>query len=142
MAYCTQTDLLKAVSEAELAKQTNDTAPTLVDTARVAAAIAQADSVIDAWCGSRYTMPISPVPALITGISVDIALWVIFTRRDTKEISAARQARYEAALDMLKAIASGKILLDVAMPDTTATTGIMQATAPERLFTADLMDRY
>jgi len=82
-----------------------------VDT-RVDRAIENADAVIDAYLGSRYTIPITTVPDMIRAISVDLALWNLYSRRSQtfpKEVEDIRRVRYEKAIEALKDIATGKI---------------------------------
>ncbi len=61
MPYCTQTDiLLLELTEKELIELTDDLNVGPVNAAQVTAAIAKADSEIDAYCQAQYTVPFGP----------------------------------------------------------------------------------
>jgi len=73
MAYCTQDDILYLLNETALIQLTDDDGAGEIDDEKVTRAIADADAAIDAYCQDRYAVPLSPVPAKIRQISVDIA---------------------------------------------------------------------
>jgi phage gp36-like protein len=109
MAYCTQDDLLKMIPLTELAELTaesgDDPDPDVVDEA-----IEKADAEIDSYLGARYAVPLSPVPARVKGLSVDLAIFHLYSRRSVAP--EVRQQRYEAALGFLERVAAGQLALE------------------------------
>jgi phage gp36-like protein len=132
MAYSTLEDILEQVSQEELVRLTDDSGSGTVDEAVVARAIADADSELDAYLGERYSLPLTPVPPLARKLSVDIALYNLYSRRLAPP--EARQRRYEEARGLLREAARGEVRLSSAED---AQTDLPEATttASERLFT-------
>ncbi|PKN35648.1 MAG: DUF1320 domain-containing protein [Deltaproteobacteria bacterium HGW-Deltaproteobacteria-19] len=116
MAYSTQTDIEEQVSQAELIELTDDTGAGSVDTSAVARAIADADAEIDGYCGARYTVPFSPAPAMIRKLSVDIAVYNLFSRRSNLKMPEDRQKRYDNAVRFLRDVSRGLISLGADAP--------------------------
>jgi len=106
MAYCTQADILEQITESELIQLTDDANLNTIDTDAVTRAIVDADAEIDAYCTTKYDTPLSPVPAMLRKISVDISLYNLFSRRPVS-IPDDRQARYDAAIRFLRDISRG-----------------------------------
>lgn len=106
MAYCTLDDLMAMLSESEIAQLSAETGE-VPDAEIVAAAIAAADALIDGYCEPRYgsIMPFSPVPEIIKAMSVDIAIYNLFSRRTI--MPEVRRLKYEDAISFLKRIAQG-----------------------------------
>ncbi len=119
MAYSTLNDLLTMIPLKELAELTTDSGDT-PDSQVVAEAIARADAEIDAYVGVRYALPFSTVPDQVRGLSVDMALYHLYSRRSVAP--AVRRQKYEAALSFLKQVAAGEAVVDGAdglLPETT-----------------------
>lgn len=134
MAYSIQTDLEEQISQTELIQLTDDTGSGEVDTSAVARAVADADAEIDSYCGSRYTVPFSPVPVMIRKLSVDIALYNLYSRR-ALEVAEERQKRYDNAVRFLRDLAKGLISLGADTP-AEPSDGLPQAnrTKDDRIF--------
>lgn len=106
MAYCALTDILDQIEEADLLDVTDDENLGQVSEPRVLKAIADADAEINGYCGKRYRVPFDPVPDLIRKLSVDIAIYNLFSRRN--EITPEeRRNRYKDAIAFLRLVASG-----------------------------------
>ncbi len=112
MAYCTLSDIIKLVQESSILQLTDDENTGSVNQARVDEAIAQADSEIDSYCG-MYTLPFSFVPSLIRKLSVDMAIYHLYSRASSEEMPPVRKERYEQALSYLRDIAKGVVTLGV-----------------------------
>jgi len=108
MAYCTENDLLSLIPQQELAELTTDSGD-IPDSQVVTEAIDRADAEIDAYLGSRYALPLSPVPDQVKGLSMDMALYHLYSRRSVAP--PVRRQKYEAALSFLKQIAAGEAVL-------------------------------
>lgn len=116
MAYSTQTDLEEQIGPDELIQLTDDTGSGTVDTSVVDRAIADADAEIDSYCGSRYIMPFSPVPAMIRKLSVDLAIYNLSSRRAILKITDERQNRYDNAVRFLRDVSAGRVSLGADTP--------------------------
>ena len=108
MAYCTLSDLKKLIPESSLVQLTDDSGTGMVDETRTDEAIAQADADIDAYCGTRFQVPFSPVPDIIRKISVDLTIYNLYSRR-LDEIPKTREDRYRDAVKKLEGIGKGTI---------------------------------
>jgi len=104
-----------------------------------AAAENDSASMIDGYISVRYTLPLVYVPALVMGLTADIARFKLWDKRAPDEV----RKRYEDALAMLKDIAKGLITLP---PDAFGVRATVQSAfggfADERLFTAVTLSRY
>jgi phage gp36-like protein len=116
---------------------TDDEGAGIIDDARVTAAIAKADGIIDSYCGQVEAVPFgtggTAVPAVVKQHSITLAIYFLFARRSA--VPEVRAQNYKDAIAHLKDIASGK----AALPPVTAAevTAEPQAgrTADDRTFT-------
>lgn len=138
MSYCTQANILDRIDEATLITLTDEAGVDEVDDDKVAAAIADADATVDAYCQVRYTIPLSPVPPKITQVSVDIALYNLYSQSDL-EMPEIRKDRNKEAIRFLEAAATGKINLGAATPTQTNPDNAVSIESGDRIFTRDKM---
>ena len=139
--YCTQTNILNLISEATLIALTDDAGAGTVDGTKVTAAIADADATIDSYCQGRYTIPLSPVPAKIAQISVDIAVYNLYSRSDL-EMPEVRKDRNREAIRFLEKVAAGGISLGVSSPAQVDTDNSVSIESGTRLFSRDKMEGF
>jgi phage gp36-like protein len=135
MAYCTQNDLLTMIPLKELAELTTDSGDT-PDSQVVDEAINRADGEIDAYLGTRYALPLTPAPDQVKGLSIDMALYHLYSRRSVAP--PVRRQKYEAALSFLKQVAAGDAVVEGAsglLPETAQVESEF-ASAP-RIFSRD-----
>jgi len=109
MAYSVKSDMLEQINEDDLILLTDEDDLGTVNEDTVKRAIADADAEIDAYCGVRYDVPLSPVPAMIRKVSVDIAIFNLTSRRE--RVSDDRKKRYDNAIKFLQSVAAGQIWL-------------------------------
>ncbi len=138
MAYCTQTNIeASGVSAQTLIQLTDDDKDGVADAVVIAEAIAQADAEIDSYLGSRYSIPVSPVPALLTKLSTAIAAWNLYGHRGLA--NERRQKDYEDAIAVCRRLAKGEMILPAAAGGEVATDGsdLPEATrsSEDRIFT-------
>lgn len=131
--YCTVTDLEKALDKERLLDLTDDEGFGKVNAERIAEAISTAQGEVDGYLQERFTVPLSPVPALVRGATVDIAIYNLMSRK-LNVVPEVRQKRYEAAIRRLEKIASGKIGLGVASPPEESQAESMMFAAPAKVF--------
>lgn len=137
MAYCTQSDIEKLIPTQELAELTTESGSTPDDVV-VTEAIAKADAEIDAYCGVRYTVPFTTVPAIVESISVDMALYHLYSRRSIAP--EARRIKYEDAIKFLKDISTGKATLGGSEAEAgSASQDVTEISSETRIFTRSEM---
>lgn len=142
MAYSTLSDLKDQLSEDELIQLTDDSGSGVIDTDKTDRAIADADSLIDGYAKTRYTVPLDPVPPFIRSLSVDIAIYNLFSRK-LDVIPEQRIERHKTALKALEHISTGKITLGVDTPAESADSGPQATkTKEDRVFTKDTLKNY
>ena len=106
MPYSLKADFLTEISEDELIQLTDDESAGIVNEARVTAAIAKADGIIDSYCGQVETVPFTTVPPVIKQHSITIAIYFIYSRRSVAP--EIRAQNYKDAIAHLKDISTGK----------------------------------
>jgi len=142
MAYSAQTDILEQIDEDVLIQLTDDDDTGVVDADVVTKKIADADALIDGYCGKRYTVPFFPVPPLLNKFSVDIAIYNLYGRR--KGAPEDIRNRFKEAVDFLKGVAKGDNALGEDDPEGTGTGDApeMSTSNPVRIFTRGKMSGY
>jgi phage gp36-like protein len=138
MAYSTKTDILEQLDEAILVQLTDDESTGLVNDDRVTRAIASADAAIDSYCQGRFTVPLSPIPDKIRDVSVDLAIYNLYSRREDTT-PETRKDRYKEGIRFLEKVAEGKINLGAATPAPVTTGNAVDIEQSERIFTRDKM---
>lgn len=150
--YCTKTDITKLLPEETLIQLVDDEnlKPATINPAtpahapmiaRIDEAIETADSEIDGYCGAKYTVPFADVPRLITGLSVEIAIYYLYARRTVPE---RIEKRYDRAVARLKDIARGLLSLGIDPPPAPTSAGGAESNTPvpDRIFTRDKMQGF
>lgn len=90
--------------------------------ARINDAVAEADALIDGFLAKRgYTLPLAPVPKLVTGWSRAIARYLLHKSRISLESNDPIVRDYRDALKLLQLTADGKFSLGA--DDVVATGG-------------------
>lgn len=149
MPYSTLDDIKKLLPEETIIQLTDDEnlKPSAIDPdnedhaaiiGRIDEAIEQADGEIDGYCSKKYTVPFSTAPRLITGLSVEISIYYLYTRRTVPE---KIEKRYDKAIGKLKDIARGLLSLGVDPPPAPSSTIGAESNKPvsDRIFTRDKM---
>lgn len=132
MAYSTQSDILDQIDERELIQVTDPEGEAVNDDI-VTRAIEDADATISAYCQGRYTVPLDPVPGKIRQVSVDIAIYNLYSRRgDTAP--EIRQERHKEAIRFLEKVSEGKITLGASTPPATNTRDTVDIVSNDRIF--------
>lgn len=113
MAYSVRDDIIDALPLDDLIALTDDDGLGMVNDAVLARAIADADSLIDAYCEGRYQLPLNPVPAIIRRLSVDFAIYNLYSRRAV-DMPDGRSAAHKNGLEFLEKVAARQISLGAA----------------------------
>lgn len=112
MAYAAQTDLTPLrLTQAELVQLTDDTNSGQVNVAVVSEALEEASGKVDSYCRARYVTPLQ-VGDDVKGLTLDIALYLLFSRRRNAKMTETIRQRYDDAIAFLKDVASSKASLD------------------------------
>ena len=134
MTYATQTDLEDAFGADELTQLL--TPHGFADTAVLAAALARADGLINSYLAGRYLVPLTPVPAVVLGMAVDLTRYFLYDDAVPERVRVA----YEDAIAWLKDVARGTVTLGLPPETTPAGTGSGVAiTSSPRRFGVDAL---
>ncbi|MFA6290227.1 MAG: DUF1320 domain-containing protein [Victivallales bacterium] len=138
MSYCTIENIENLINETILIQLTDDAGVDAVDETLVNAAITAADATIDTYCQKYWPVPLSPVPAKITELSVDIAVYNLYSRCDLA-LPEIRKERHEAAIRFLEKVAAGSIDLGVSTPSPADTNNSVEFESNTRQFNRSKM---
>ncbi len=118
MAYATQDDLVPLrLTLRDLVDLTDDTESESdpghgeVNTSIVDKALVEASARVDSFCGQRYRLPLQ-ASETVKGLTLDIAVFLLFTRRRETQPTETVSMRYADAMKLLMAISNGKATLD------------------------------
>lgn len=144
MAYSTLDDILDQLEEQRVLELTDDDGVGMLDGVVVDRAIADADAEIDGYCANRFTVPFAQTPPRLRAISVDIAIYNLFSRRHA--VPEERRTRYEDATKYLDKIARGLASPGVqpipAPPGDDDIAGAVQVATRDKKFGPDTMDKF
>ena len=113
MVYAAQSDLvpLRLPMQRLVQLTTEDKAATVPDPDVVSAALAEASGRVESYCGQRYALPLQST-LMVKSATVDIAIYLLYTRRGDLRPTETPAIRYAEAMVMLKDIAAGRASLD------------------------------
>jgi phage gp36-like protein len=112
MPYAAISDLVPLrLTQAELVQLTDDNNTQQVNEATVNAALEEASGRVESYCRSRYVTPLQPSDD-VKGMTLDIAVYLLFSRRRNFKSSETVRTRYEDAITFLKDISAGRASLD------------------------------
>lgn len=135
MSYCTEDDLLRMIPEEDLTELTAETG-TVPDSAVIADAIGKAAAEIDAYLGVKYVVPVSPIPEQVKALSVDLAIYHLYSRHSI--MPPVRQQKYDAGLAFLKDVAAGQaVIIGAGGEVPTAAREVADITSAVRCFRRD-----
>jgi phage gp36-like protein len=104
MPYCNQNDLETLITVTELVELTTERGdipnPTIITEI-----IDRVDTEIDSYVSVRYATPLVSVPDIIKGLSVDMVIFHLYSRRSA--VPSIRRTKYEDAVKFLQNVASG-----------------------------------
>jgi len=144
MAYCTVADIEKMIPAEAIIQLTDDEGANSVNTGRVNEAITQSDAEIDSYCATRgYVVPFSPIPDIVKKMSVDIAIYNLYSRR-VEQIPETRAERYKNAMRQLEGIAKGAITLGEVPEPEQVSGGFVKTNKSynDRIFTSDTLKEF
>lgn len=146
MAYATLDDLLALQPQSVLLQLTDDDddggfvrrqrRPNAA-LRNVESAISEAAAVVDAYIGGRYRVPIGdPVPNIVTQITANLALCLLYDRRRELDAPKGIEERRERCMSLLRDIREDKAsIIGAPVPLSTAAL----CSAPPREFSRPLL---
>lgn len=139
MAYLTPEDLVAQVPDHQLLELADDDGDGVPDAAVLAAAIAAAEATVDGYLQARYRLPLAPVPAVLVRLARDLAVWELWSRRDTPGVETRPvYLRWKEALRFLEKLATGEVLLGVEpQPEQAGAPARVERGAADRVFTRE-----
>jgi phage gp36-like protein len=141
MTYSTQQNLIDRFGERELIQLTDRAdVPTgqIVD-AVLAAALADADRIINGYVMARYALPLVTVPELLGTLAADIARYKLYKDQPGETV----RKNYEDALRQLRDISNGLIILDVGgIEPASSEVQEVRTSGSARVFSSDTMRGY
>jgi phage gp36-like protein len=104
MPYCTQNDLETLIPVTELAELTTEWGD-IPNYTLITELIDRVDTEIDSYISVRYTTPLVLIPKIIKGLSVDMVIYHLYSRRSA--VPPIRRTKYEDAVKFLQNVALG-----------------------------------
>jgi phage gp36-like protein len=141
MPYCTQNNLETMIPVAELAELTSELGD-IPDSTVIAEIIDRVKAEIDSYVSMRYVTPFVAIPDIIKSLSVDMAIYHLYSRRSA--IPLIRQTKYEDAIKFLQNVALGKSI--ILGPDGYETSkkssSLIEINSSERIFSRSAWGNY
>jgi phage gp36-like protein len=146
MPYCDSYDILQVLPEIELIQLTDDTNTAINDDV-LNAAISFADTTINSYLRSRYTLPLSEIPELIKVFAIDLTIYRLHSRRMIREMPESILNSYKTVIAELGKIQKGIVSLGLeSESEDTQLSGhrefVSNKTSTDRLFSKEVMDDY
>jgi phage gp36-like protein len=107
MSYASQADMEDRFGATELAQRTDRTNGAVIDTVVLGRALADADSEIDGYLATRYTLPLPSTPPVVNRLACEIARYRLFDDGVPETV----RVRYQDAVSLLKRLSSGEVQL-------------------------------
>lgn len=142
MSYIVQADLLADIPNDVLIQLTDDNKDGSVDSSVVTDAITRAQSEVDGYLATKYSVPIAAPPQLVKSLTATLTCYRLFGRRG-RGVPEDWGKRYDDAVRTLTNISKGLVKLDVEPPpaeSSTATAGEIKG--PERVFDRDKLGSF
>lgn len=112
MSYTTKAAMIDRFGDSEVIALTDRARNGVIDDAVLTAALVTADAEIDPYLASRYTLPLTTVPKVVSGFACDIVRYRLCGTGGVMETDEIRN-RYKDAIKFLEAVRDGKITLGV-----------------------------
>jgi phage gp36-like protein len=114
MAYATVTDMINRFGATEMVRLTTPSDQEMDGVVATVAATAlnSAGAIMDSYIGRRYRVPMDVSPPVVTDICCDIARFKLSTG-DQKTCSEEVRVRHKDAMDWLRDVSLGKVVLEL-----------------------------
>lgn len=111
--YCSTTALSARFGALLLTRLTDDNGLGVIDETKVTPAITAIESEIDGYLRGRYPLPLSSVPAELTGYAEDMILERIYSGKPERETPKDVKDRAAAARSWLRDLKAGRAELNL-----------------------------
>ncbi|MDH5478611.1 MAG: DUF1320 domain-containing protein [Nitrospinota bacterium] len=125
MSYITQADLETRFGADEIVRLADRDGDSAADAEVVAAAIADADALIDSYLAGRFTLPLTQVPTTLVRLACAIARYHLYDDKPGEHVAK----EYSAALRALEKIANGEIHIGVDGADPAGSSGAPESSS-------------
>jgi len=134
MTYATLDHLIDRAGEDEILQVADRDRDDIADADVIAAALGDADDIIDGYVGTKYTLPLAYTPGVVRAWAVSIARYILHRDGAPEYV----ENDYKTAVAALKDLSRGLVTLppDVG-GETAASTGGVVSSSPDEVFTAD-----
>lgn len=138
--YLTIAQFVDRITLDEAIRLTEAVVPGKMDKARIIGAITDAQSVVDGYLATKYSVPLSPAPALITALVYDLTVAKLWRGTPPEDVATARAAATQTLRDLAKGVMA---LPDSStlVPTATSPTPVLMETS-ERLFSRGYMSDF
>ncbi|MDG4811661.1 DUF1320 domain-containing protein [Hydrogenovibrio sp. 3SP14C1] len=128
--YATQADMELRIGVEPLLVVADRDDDGVVDAEVVTAALEAAQAEIDAYIGSRFSLPVATVPKVVTDLCIDIALYKLSVDADAS--TDERRLRYEDTVNLLRRFSKGEVTLGLSSPPKTTNGQARLISQPRR----------
>lgn len=147
MTYCNLDNIKQVISEAELIQMTDDNNTGVINENIVNSAISYAETTINGYISSRYSLPLAETPELIKTFAIDLSIYRLHSRRFMLDMPESLEVRYKNVIRELEKIQKGTISLNIKEPDNTEIVAdnnefYCNKTSENKLFPKSLLDMY
>src|SRR5487761_1933573 len=132
MTYATQADMVSRFGLDEITRLTDRNNAGIIDTVVLGSALADADATLDGYLASRYTLPLTSIPAALPMRAADLARYYLYGIAVPEQV----KARHDDALAWLVQVAKGIVELGIDAPTVNAEVGGVGFTANQRVFSS------
>jgi len=142
--YCTLDDIKKQIQETTLVEITDDNLSGQINTDVIDETILYADTLIDGYLRSGYTLPLQTLPEIVKVIAIDLSIYRLYSRRFHTDMPESIKDKYKNSIKLLEQIQKGIVSLGIETVGTPPNLGEYRVnkTYQDRIFTKELMDRF
>jgi phage gp36-like protein len=143
MPYSTLEDILHEIPRAVLVSLADapDNPTGDIVQANIDSAIAKADAIIDGYLGVRVSLPMVGTTPTLTEISVDLAIYTLFSR--VTSVPDFREKRFKGSMAFLLRFADGKGSIGpVTLPDGSTPAQLPLCDTAEKDFPDEVWDKF
>ena len=136
MTYCNHEDVETRLGGDDLRALADHDGDAVADSAVVDQAIASAEAVIDSYLGTKFSVPVSPVPDALRTRAINLAVYFLKLGRDSVTEDARRQ--YGDDVAWLREVVAGAVTLGIepGPAESVGSPGVRSETRP-RIFGRD-----
>ena len=140
MSYCTIEDLKKKLSEAEIARLSNDVTPTVIEETVVDELIDSNTEIIDGYIRGRYPLEEVATNSILKNICIQLTIVDLYDRRNKVKLPENLIRTRTDQFNHLKSIQRGEMTLDI--EDSENRPKFFAVTSPAQVFTDDLYTEF